>query len=93
MGWADDMYDAGYTSEHGGLMDDRWYRDSSSSNRKKSNHGKPWSDSARLKVAILYSKGRSVGDIAIEFRRSPYAIAWQLYNKGEITEYEREKFK
>lgn len=30
MGWADDMYDAGYTSTHGGLMDDENFADESS---------------------------------------------------------------
>ena len=35
MGWADDMYDAGYTSNHGGLMDAPGYRGSGGSNIKR----------------------------------------------------------
>ena len=54
MGWADDMYTAGYTSEHGGLMDRQSYSNNSSCKLKVRNHGKPWTNSARYKVAMLY---------------------------------------
>lgn len=100
MGWADDMYDAGYTSQHGGLMDDCWYDEGHSSSRSKSrrtssgnNKGKPWSDSARYKVAALYADGHSVEEIADEFKRTPYAIAWQLFNLGKLSSSQRDSFK
>ena len=100
MGWADDMYEAGYTSEHGGLMGDGWNEDESSSrsfkrekNLQGNNNGKLWTDSARYEVAVLYGKGVSVESIAEEFQRTPYAIAWQLFNLNKLTNDQKESFK
>lgn len=100
MGWADDMYAAGLTPKHGGLMSDSWYRDdthSLSTKRKtipkESNKGKPWTSADRFKVITLFTNGQSVEDIAEEFKRTPYAIAWQLFNLDKISSSQREKFK
>lgn len=100
MGWADDMYAAGLTPEHGGILGDSWYRDDSSSRSfkrqktsKGNNNGKPWTDAARFKVAALYDDGASVESIAEQFKRTPYAIAWQLFNLDKLTTSQREEFK
>jgi hypothetical protein len=98
MGWADDMHDAGYTSEHGGLMDRNCYSNSSSSTTRVNsskpignNSGKSWTNGARYKVASLYASGDDIESIASVFSRTPYAIAWQLFNMDKISAYEREQ--
>jgi len=97
MGWADDMYEAGYTSEHGGLMaDNRGFGSGAYSPSIKSkgrNHGKPWTAAARYHLASRYAEGRSVDEIAQEFKRTRYAIAWQLFNMNKITKWQRECFR
>lgn len=97
MGWADDMYNMGYTEEHGGLMHDSWYDKGNNNNKKKmqvkiSKHGQNWNQNERLLVVENYSKGQPVNQIAEEFNRSSYAIAWQLFNMGEIDMEQREYF-
>lgn len=102
MGWADDMYEAGLTSEHGGMLNDHWYREdksitrtkySSAKNSKTRNAGKPWTQAALNTVYKMYQEGDNVEYIAEIFKRTPYAIAYQLYNIGELTFSEREAFK
>jgi hypothetical protein len=101
MGWADDMYSAGYTSEHGGIMEcSGAFKQSircsakltEGLNGKAKNSGKPWPASARKKVVELYEESVSVEFIARQLGRTPYAIAWQLFDLHKISAFERDVF-
>jgi hypothetical protein len=102
MGWADDMYAAGYTPEHGGLMVESWSDRSSyhvreklekKPNSKANNSGKPWKNNDLYEVLTSFNGGETIESIAIDFGRTPYAIAWQLFNMDKISDNEKEKFK
>jgi hypothetical protein len=92
MGWADDMHDEGYTEEHGGLMDDAPSRSSRSmrykpSKRKnKSGPGSRWSEDDHNQMIAMYKANVSIIQIAKKLNRTPLAIAYQLYNKGKISD-------
>jgi hypothetical protein len=94
MGWADDMYDAGYTEEHGGLMDDVPSMRSrpKESKGKKSGPGSRWSEHDRNQMVDMYKADVSIKIIAKKLHRTPLAIACQLYNKSEISVSIKDKF-
>lgn len=94
MGWADDMYDAGYTEEHGGLMDDAPSMRSrpKESKGKKSGPGSRWSEHDRNQMVDMYKADISIKIIAKKLNRTPLAIACQLYNKSEIPVSIKDKF-
>ena len=99
MGWADDMYEKGYTREHGGIMDDKpssppnSNRYKSSNAQRKSGPNSRWLEYDRTKMIELYEKDISIRIIAKKLNRSPYAIAYQLFNMNKISEDVRNKFK
>ncbi len=86
MGWADDMYDAGYTSTHGGLMDDHddYYddnEDSSPPEQKKTfceNHkiseakGEPWMERLWEWADLNGMSDRGIPRSAIELTKLRY---------------------
>jgi hypothetical protein len=99
MGWADDMHEEGYTKEHGGLMDDAPSRSSRSMRYKpakgknKSGPGSRWSEDDRNQMIDMYKADVSIIIIAKKLNRTPFAIAYQLYNKNIIPDSIRNKFK
>lgn len=94
MGWADDMYEGGYTREHGGLMNDSSsYRSSSKiSTGRKSGPGSKWSEHDRIQMVNMFKADLSIKLIAEKLNRTPLAIAYQLYHKNEISVVIRDKF-
>lgn len=94
MGWADDMYENGYTEEHGGLMRDVPSTPSRPrvSNGKKSGPGSRWSQHDLNQMVDMYEADISIREIAEELNRTPLAIAYQLYNKGKISSSIKDKF-
>lgn len=94
MGWADDMHEAGYTKEHGGLMDEgsSFHSYQKTSKSKKSGPGSRWTEYDRNRMVDMYKTGVNIKKIAQKLNRTPLAIACQLYNKNEITSTIKEKF-
>ena len=94
MGWADDMYEGGYTEEHGGLMDDAPSMRSrpKASKGRKSGPGTRWSDHDRNQMVDMFKADVSIKIIAKKLNRTPLAIACQLYNKSKISGSIRDKF-
>lgn len=99
MGWADDMYEKGYTGEHGGIMDDKLSspphsnRYKASNLQRKSGPFSRWLEYDRTKLIELYEKDISIRTIAKKLDRTPHAIAYQLFNMNKISEDVRNKFK
>ena len=94
MGWADDMYEGGYTKEHGGLMNDSPSMRSrpEASKGRKSGPGSRWSEHDRKKMVDMFKADISIKIIAKKLNRTPLAIACQLYNKSEISVIIKDKF-
>jgi len=94
MGWSDDMYEGGYTEEHGGLMDDApsMLSRPKASSGNNSGPGSKWSDHDRNQMVDMYKADVSITIIAKKLNRTPLAIACQLYNKSEISGSIRDKF-
>jgi hypothetical protein len=94
MGWADDMYEGGYTEEHGGLMDDAPSMRSrpKASKGRKSGPGSRWSEHDRNQMVDMFKADVSIKIIAKKLNRTPLAIACQLYNKSKISGIIRDKF-
>lgn len=94
MGWADDMYEGGYTEEHGGLIDDAPSTRArpKASKGKKTGPGSRWSEHDRNQMVDMYEADVSFKIIAKKLNRSPLAIACQLYNKNEIPVSIKDKF-
>lgn len=99
MGWADDMYEKGYTKEHGGLMEDTPSRSSRSMRYKSSNGknkigpGSKWTEYDSNQMIQMYSADVSIRRIAKKLNRTPYSIAYRLFNQNKISENTRHKFK
>jgi hypothetical protein len=94
MGWADDMYEGGYTEEHGGLMDDAPSMSArpKASKGRKSGPGSIWSDHDRNQMVDMFKADVSIKIIAKKLNRTPLAIACQLYNISKISGSIKDKF-
>jgi hypothetical protein len=95
MGWADDMYEKGYTSEHGGTMDEKPSRTKRSNYTEysKGGPGSKWTEAGRERMIEMYESDLSIRIIAKELNRTPYAVAYQLFNMNKISENIKDKFK
>jgi IS30 family transposase len=99
MGWSDDMYEAGLTKEHGGLMEEertslpRSSRNFASRGKSKSGRGSRWTANDRKEMIGLYENDVSIRTISKILNRTPYGIAYQLFNMNKITENVKHNFK
>ncbi len=71
MGWADDMYDAGYTSNHGGLMDEHDHGDDETRLTKNKREGKA---TKRLPFCTAAELNKFVGALTVDWEANELTL-------------------